>query len=81
VALFERIKRIRICGLVGRSVEFEISKAQAKPRDSLSLPVNQDVAFNYCFSTFLYSVRLPAVTIMDSISETISKPQIKCFLL
>ena len=49
VALFEKIKRIRRCGLVGGSVSlgvgFEISKAHAKPRVSLLMDLS--VALSY----------------------------------
>jgi hypothetical protein len=41
VSLFERIEKIKSCGLVGRSVPlgtgFEVSKAHATPRVSLFL--------------------------------------------
>ena len=45
--LFGRIRKIRICGLVGGSISlevgFEVSKAHARPRVSLSLLMYQDV--------------------------------------
>jgi hypothetical protein len=61
VALFERIRRIRRCGLVGGSVSlrvgFEVSEAQAKPKETL--PVEQDVALNYFSSTMSATMFLP----------------------
>ena len=55
LALFERIKRIRRCGLIGGIValgvgvgwrwSFEVSKAHARPSLSHLLPLDQDVEF------------------------------------
>jgi hypothetical protein len=68
VALFERLRWIRRCGLVGRNVSlgmgFELSKAHAKPRVSLSV-MDQKVALSYCPSACLQAAMLPATMIMD----------------
>lgn len=61
MALFEGTKGIGMCGFVGGSVEFEISKAQVKPRDSLSLPMDQHISLSYCSNTCLHSAMIPAV--------------------
>jgi hypothetical protein len=67
VTLFERIRRIRRCDLVGRSVSlgvgFEVSKALTKPR--VSLPEDQTVAFSYCSSTCLHATLSPTIMTMD----------------
>jgi hypothetical protein len=67
VALFERIRRIRRCGLVGGSVSlgFEFFKAHARSRGCLSLPVMfAAVAVNY-FSSALPVTILSTMMIMD----------------
>jgi hypothetical protein len=84
VALFEKIRRIRRHSLVGGNVSlgvgFEVSKAHAKPR--VSLPLDENVALNYFSSTMSAkpAAMLPTMMIMDYISETLSKPPVKCFL-
>lgn len=60
VELFERIRRISRCGEnVSMQVGFEVSKAQAKLRVSLSTSAP-------CLHTVIFSATmLPTVTIMD----------------
>ena len=52
--LFEEIRRIKRCGLVGGSlslwVSFEVSNASARP-ECVSLPADEDVALGYCSGT------------------------------
>ena len=54
VELFEKIRRIGRCSLVGGNmslgVDFEVFKAHTRPRVFLSLPVDQNVALSYCSS-------------------------------
>jgi hypothetical protein len=61
VALFERIRRIRRCGLVGESRLGMVPKAYTKPRLSL-LAYGPDVALSYCSRTGLNAAMIPAVT-------------------
>ena len=84
VALFERIRRIRKYGFVGRNVSlgvggrgFEVSKADARPDLSLSLPIDNDVDFSYC-SRVRCTTMHPATMTKDS--EAVSQPPVKCFL-
>ena len=76
IELFERIRRIRRCGLVAGNISLglgsKVSKAHARPRlvfPSLvsfffSLPVNQDIVVSYCSSACLYAVKFPTVMIL-----------------
>ena len=80
VALFERIRWIKKCDLPWRTYVtgggfFEVSKAPAKPRVSLSM--DQEVALSYCSRASLHASMLPTVMIMDQASETISKLPVK----
>ena len=55
VTLFERIRRIRKCGLIGRSMSLGIMNFEVSEIESLSQPVDQDVALSYCSSaTYVY---------------------------
>jgi hypothetical protein len=69
VALFKRIRRMRRCGLVGGSwslrVDFEVSKAHARPRLSFSPLTDQDVALNLFSSVCLHTIMLLTMMIMD----------------
>lgn len=81
--MFDRIIRIRRCGLVGVDVDlfeemchcadFEVSKACA--RFSLSLPKYQDLA-----SSYGSSCHTPLHNGLKT-SETVSEPPVTCFLL
>lgn len=80
VALFERTRWIKKCGLRWRKYVtggglWEVSKAPAKPRVSLS--VDQKVTLSYCSRACLRATMLPAVMIMDWSSETSSKLPVK----
>jgi hypothetical protein len=74
---WDYLRRIRRCVFVGRSVslgmDFEVSKAHARPSVSLSLPTGQAMALSYC-SSATHSTMLT----MDWPSETLSKSPIKC---
>lgn len=79
--VFERIRRIGICGLagvdVGGSVSlgigFEALKAHTGPDTVLSLSKNQDVASSQLLLNTT-SVTSAAMMIMDLTSETVSQP-------
>ena len=80
--LLDRIRRFRRCGLVGGSVslgmDFEVSKAYARP--SLCLSPDQDVALGYYSSTCLHTTMLPPCQDdNDSPSEAVS-PQVNASL-
>ena len=84
VVLFERIKQIRRCGLVGGSVSlemsFEVSKVCVKCGVSFSLPFACESAPN-CFSSTKLTC-LPLCSHNDNnglTSEKVSKPLLKCF--
>lgn len=42
-------------------VVFDVSKANARPRLSVSLPADQDVTLNHYFSSCLHAATLPTV--------------------
>jgi hypothetical protein len=69
VAIFERIRRIRKCGLFGGNMSLEmgieVSKFLPNPRVSLSLPVDQDIVLSYCFSVYLDPTIFSTMMIMD----------------
>jgi hypothetical protein len=72
VILFERIRRMRRCGLVGVGVAFlgevgfEASKAHSNPLfPSTSLPKDQDVSPSYCFRNYLHTAMTPVIMIID----------------
>ena len=69
VALFESIRRTRRCVLVRGSVllgvDFEVSKAHAKPSVSLSAcSSDQNITLSYCSST-MCAAMLPVMLIVD----------------
>ena len=71
VELFERIRRIRKCGLVGIKMSLGVRGQALRFEKSilgqcLSLPANSDVILCYCSSTMI-----PDMKIMDKSSETI----------
>ena len=67
IELFERIRMIKRCDLVGGSVSLgvglEVSKASVKP--IVSLPLDQDVALSYHLSVCLQAAMLPPMSVMD----------------
>jgi hypothetical protein len=77
VALFERIRRIRRCGLVGVDVAL---KEVCHWRWAFSLPTDQDVALSYCFRTTCATV-LPDMRTINEGSETSVKFPVKCLPL
>ena len=66
--IFERIRRIKRCGLVRENVSlgvgFDVSKSHLRPRLSLSLLTDHNVSLSYCSSTCLSAAMLPT-TIVD----------------
>ena len=67
VLLFERIRMVR-CGLVGGNipleVDFEFSKAYARPRLSFFQPVDQDLALGN-YSSTIHAAMLSTMRTMD----------------
>lgn len=79
VALLERIRRIKGCGLVGGSVLlgvcFKVSIAHAKPYPlSLCLQIRIKVSIAAPVSVSMPAM-LPAVKILNQTSQTESQPQ------
>ena len=71
VELFDRIRRIRRCGLVGgsvslggRGVGFEVSEAYCQPRVFLFQSMDHDIVLSYCSSLCLPAAMLPAMIII-----------------
>ena len=52
-----------------------------KSYQSQCYPLSDYKALRYCSRTGLYAAVLPAITIMEQPSETVSKTSIKCFFL
>jgi hypothetical protein len=51
VALFDRIRRIRRCGLIGESMSLGVGFKPMPNSAFLSWPADQDIALSYCSST------------------------------
>jgi hypothetical protein len=65
-ALFQRVIRIRRCGLIGGSMSLALRFQESKQgQDSLSLPMEDDVSFSYCSSVCLHvAIPLPPMVIL-----------------
>jgi hypothetical protein len=79
VALFERIRRIKVCDLL-RKVCWDLSFQKPMPKPKLLfLPIDHNVVASYCTGACLHASVLPDMTMMDRTSQLHARSERNAF--